>query len=131
MLQGRRIDPRARQALLAIAAGRTAIGVGALLATGPALRALGFPRPDSSGRALARLTGGRDVALGLLAFAARDDREALRAAALAGAAVDCVDALSLGLAAAAPETRAAGLTGFASGGAAAVTGLWAWRRLGR
>lgn len=129
MLGAKRVDPLARQAALAIAAGRIGIGVGALLATRPALRALGFPETDAAGRTLARLTGGRDVALGLLAFAARDDRGALRTATLVGAAVDATDALSLGAAAGDPDTRPAGAIGFVSGGAAALAGLWAWRRL--
>lgn len=116
--------------MLAIAAGRVAIGVGALLATGPALRLLGFREPDTAGRALARIAGGRDVALGLLTIAARDDVAALRVAALAAAAVDAGDAVSFGLAARDPEARRAGLGGLLSGGAAALTGAWAWRRLG-
>jgi hypothetical protein len=130
MFATRRIDPLGRQAALAIAAGRVGIGVGALLATGPALRALGFPPADGAARSLARLAGGRDIALGLLAIAARDDRRALRTATLVAAAVDAADAVSLGLAGADPATRKAGLLGSASGGSAALAGLWAWRRLG-
>lgn len=129
MLAGKRIDPLARRAVLAISAGRIGIGAGALLATGPAVRALGFPAADSTGRALARLTGARDIALGALAIAARDDPAALRAVTAASAAVDAADALSLGLATADPEARAAGFTGLASGAAAALVGAWAWRRL--
>jgi len=131
VLGARRIDPLARQAALAIAAGRIGLGASAILATRPALRALGFGDADPAARSLAKLTGGRDVALGLLAIAARDDRGALRTATLVAAAVDASDALTLGVAAAEPATRAAGAVGFASGGAAALAGLWAWRRLGR
>jgi hypothetical protein len=126
----RRIDPVGRQAVLAIAAGRVTIGVGALLATRPALKALGFPETDAVGLALGRIAGGRDVALGLLAFAARDDRRALRLAALAGAAVDASDAVTFGLAAKDPVARRAGALGVVSGSAAALGGAWAWRRLG-
>lgn len=124
-----KIDPLGRQTVLAIAAGRVAIGVGALLATGPALKALGFAETDAAGRALARLAGGRDIALGVLTVTARDDAAALRLAALLAAAVDATDAVSFAIAARDPRARRAGLGGVASGGAAALAGAWAWRRL--
>jgi hypothetical protein len=126
----RRSDPRARQAVLAIAAGRLAIGVGALLVTRPALKLLGFAETDAAGLAMGRIAGGRDIALGLLALAARDNRKALRIAALAGAAVDASDAVTFGVAARDPVARRAGIGGVLSGSAAAITGAWAWRRLG-
>jgi hypothetical protein len=129
MRRRRKIDPLARQIVLAIAAGRTAIGVGVLLATRPALRGLGFAETDTASRALARLAGGRDIALGLLTVAARDDADALRVAALLSLAVDATDAVALGIAGRDPAARAAGLRGIASGGAAALAGAWAWRRL--
>jgi hypothetical protein len=129
MLRKRKIDPLARQTVLAIAAGRTAIGVGVLLATRPALGGLGFAGTDVSSRALARLAGSRDIAVGLLTIAARDDADALRNAALLSLAVDASDAVSLGIAGRDPGARAAGLRGIASGGTAALAGAWAWRRL--
>jgi hypothetical protein len=116
--------------VLAIAAGRVAIGVGALLATRPALKALGFAEVDAPSLALGRIAGGRDIALGLLAVAARDDAASLRTAALAAAAVDATDAIVFGIAARDPQTRRAGLGGVASGSAAALAGTWAGRRLG-
>jgi hypothetical protein len=126
----RRTDPLARQAVLGIAAGRIAIGVGAVFVTRPALKALGFAETDAAGTALGRIAGGRDIALGMLALAARDDCKALRIAALAGAAVDASDAITFGVAARDPLARRAGLSGVVSGSAAAITGAWAWRRLG-
>ncbi|HKZ13311.1 MAG TPA: DUF4267 domain-containing protein, partial [Solirubrobacterales bacterium] len=84
----RKPDPLARTAVLGIAVGRIAIGVGAVLATRPALKVLGFDASDTSARALTRMAGGRDIALGLLTFAARDDRAALREATATAAAVD-------------------------------------------
>ncbi|MFN8162587.1 MAG: hypothetical protein U0R26_01930 [Solirubrobacterales bacterium] len=129
MRRRRQIDPLGRHSVLAIAAGRIAIGTGALLATGPALKLLGFSEADAAGRALARLAGGRDIALGLLAVAARDDLGALRVAALTAAAVDLGDAISFGIAARDPAARRAGLSGVASGGAAALAGAWAWHHL--
>jgi hypothetical protein len=125
-----RIDPLGRRLVLAIAAGRIGVGVGALFATRPALRALGFAETGAAGLALGRIAGGRDVALGLLTLTARDDARALRIATLAAVAVDATDAVSFGFAARDPETRRAGLGGVASGGAAALAGAWAWRRLG-
>jgi hypothetical protein len=124
------IDPLARQAAIAIAGGRVALGVGALIATGPALRALGFPETDATGRALARLAGSRDIALGLLTVAARDDLRALRAATAVSAAVDAADAIAFSLLARSPGTRRAVGVGAISGSAAALSGIWAWRRLG-
>jgi hypothetical protein len=116
--------------VLAIAGGRIAIGVGALLVTRPALKLLGFAETDAAGLALGRIAGGRDIALGLLALAARDDHKALRIAALAGAAVDASDAVTFGVAARDPLARRAGIGGVVSGSAAAIAGAWAWRRLG-
>lgn len=117
--------------MLEIAAGRIAIGVGALLVTRPALKALGFAQIDAAGLALGRIAGGRDIALGLLTVAARDNPAALRTTALAAAAVDAGDAVAFGFAARDPDARRAGLGGVVSGAAAAIVGAWAWRRLGR
>lgn len=120
----------ARRVAIAIAAGRVAIGVGALFATRPALRSLGFPDTDAPGYALARLAGGRDLALGALTLIARDDPPLLRALTLAGASLDAADAPTLGLAGQRhAELRPAGIGGVASGGGAALAGAWAWRRL--
>jgi hypothetical protein len=125
----RKPDPLARAAVLGIAAGRIAIGSGALLATRPALKALGFEAADTSTRALARIAGGRDIALGLLAFAARDDRVALREATAAAAAVDLGDAVCFAIAGHDPAAGRAAVQGILSGGAAAAVGAWAVRRL--
>ncbi len=116
--------------MLAIATARIGIGVGAVFVTRPALKALGFAETDAAGMALGRIAGGRDIALGLLALAAREDRKALRIAALAAAAVDASDAVSFGFAARDPIARRAGIGGVLSGSAAAIVGAWAWRRLG-
>jgi hypothetical protein len=129
VLRGR-TDPRARRTVLALAGARIAIGAGAVFVTRPALRLLGFEDTDAVGTALGRIAGGRDVALGVLALVARDDCKALRIAALAGAAVDASDAVTFGVAAKDPVARRAGILGVVSGSAAALTGAWAWRRLG-
>jgi hypothetical protein len=125
----RKPDPLARTVVLGIAASRAAIGVGALLATRPTLRALGFEAADTPTRALARIAGGRDVALGLLTFAARDDRAALRDATATAAAVDLGDAICFAIAGRDPAAGRAAVQGILSGGAAALVGAWALRRL--
>ena len=126
----RKTDPLGRRLALTLGASRVALGVGGLFATRPTLKALGFSQTDGAGRALAKLAGGRDLGLGLLTLASRDDAAALRTITLAAAVLDGADAFSLGLAARDGDTRRAGLGGVASGGAAAIAGLWAWRRLG-
>lgn len=118
-----------RQTALTLAAGRVAIGASALLATRPALRALGFGDAGARARALAKLAGSRDLVLGLLTLASRDDRRTLATVVLTGAALDAADAIALAIASAEPKTRTAGLGGASSGAAAALAGLWAWRRL--
>ena len=130
MRRRRQIDPLARQLALEIAAGRIAIGIGAMLATRPALKALGFGQIDSADMALGRMAGARDLALGLLTVAARNDAANLRTVVLAAAAVDAADAVAFGFAARDPETRRAGVGGGVAGAAAAVFGAWAWHRLG-
>jgi hypothetical protein len=90
------------------------------------------PVRNAAGPEAARVRGDRrgGAGSGLLALAARDDRKALRIAALAGAAVDASDAVTFGFAARDPIARRAGIGGVVSGSAAAITGAWAWRRLG-
>lgn len=129
MLRRRKVDAKARQVALQIGASRVAIGVGALVATRPALKVLGFAAPEQTGMALAKLAGGRDIALGALTLASHDDARRLRTLLLVSSACDVADAVGLGLSARCPETRRAGLGGIASGSAAALAGLWAYRRL--
>ena len=115
--------------MLGVAVGRTAIGIGALLATRPALKVLGFDPSDTSARSLTRIAGGRDIALGLLTFAAREDRVALREVTAVAAAVDLGDAIVFGIAGRDPAAGRAAVQGILSGGAAAAIGAWALRRL--
>jgi hypothetical protein len=125
-----KIDPQARRIARGIGATRVAMGIGIFFATQPALRALRFGPTDASGEAVAKLGGGRDLAIGALTLAALDDRQALRTTLLLSSACDLADAVALGVSARRPETRAAGIGGVLSGGAAALAGLWAARRLG-
>jgi hypothetical protein len=125
----RKSDPLARQAALGIGAGRVAIGLGTLLATDPALRALGFAEVGAGGRALARLVGARDLIVGAATIAVRDDLAKLRALTALGAALDAADTCAFAVATRDPETAAAGVRGVVAGAAAAVAGAWAARRL--
>ena len=125
----KRTDPQARRLGIFLSTCRIGLGVGTLLATRPALRALGFTETDESSEALARLAGGRDLALGALTLAARNDPATFRALILAAAALDAADAFSLGHSIRNPKTRLAGIGGLVSGGGAALAGLRAWRRL--
>lgn len=129
MLGRRPIDPLARQVSLIFGVDRIAIGLAALFATDPALRAVGFPQPNSTGRAVAKTLGARDLTLGALTLAARNDRAALRTVTFTAAALDAADAVAFGFAAADPRTRRAGLGSVAVASAAALVGFWASRRL--
>jgi hypothetical protein len=123
------MDPKARQVALGIAASRLALGAWVFFATRPALRAMRFGATDAPGEAVAKLGGGRDLALGALTLAARDEREALRAALLISGACDLADAVAMGVSARRPETREAGLGGLIAGSAGAAACFWVRRRL--
>jgi hypothetical protein len=122
-------DPLARQLVLAMAGGRLAVGTAAFFATRPALRAAGFGEPDATGRGLGKALGARDLTLGAITVALRDDPEALATVALVCACLDAADTAAFAFVAAEPETRRAGLASLAVAGLAAVGGFWAWRRL--
>jgi hypothetical protein len=126
----RQPDPVARQMALAIGATRVGVGMAAFFATRPFLRSMGFGESDATGRTFAKVLGGRDLAMGSLTLAVRDDPSALRAVVLASSLLDLADSAAFGVAAANLETRRPGIVGVFSGGSAALAGLWAWRRLG-
>jgi hypothetical protein len=123
------MDPKARRVALGIGVSRVAMGAGIFLATQPALRSLRFGSTNAAGEAVAKLGGGRDLVLGALTLAARDDRQGLRAALLISGACDLADAVAMGVSARRPETREAGIGGVFAGGAGAAACLWARRRL--
>jgi hypothetical protein len=129
MFRKQQTDPLARQIALEIGGSRIGVGIAAFFATQPALRALGFSESDATGRAFARVLGARDMGVGWLTLALRDDPHALRRVILISSCLDLADAVAFGVAAANPETRRPGLIGVVSGGAAAAAGFWAWRRL--
>jgi hypothetical protein len=123
------MDSKARQVALQIGASRVAMGLGIFFVTRPAVRRLGFGEAGPTGEALARLGGGRDIAIGALTLAARNDPQALRSMILVSSACDVADAVALGISARHPETRKAGIGGAFSGGLAAAAGLWSYRQL--
>src|SRR3954451_2239350 len=125
----RRMDPRARQGALQIGGRRGGRGAAISLATRPVLRAMRFPEPGPTGVALARLGGGRDIAIGALTLASLRDAERLRTVMLTSTLCALADAAAFAFAARDPQMRAPAISGVLSG-AAAVVGFWAWRRLG-
>ena len=125
-----RPDDLARLGATAIAVGRIAIGIGAMGLTRPALKALGFADPDGATVALARLAGGRDIALGLHGLSVRDDPAELRKSVLLGAAVDAGDTAAFATA----LIRRDGIDRTAAmnvpiAGVAVVAGIWVAARL--
>ena len=130
MFRKAQVDPLARRVALGIGGSRVGLGLATFFATRPALRTLGFGESDTAGRTLARVLGGRDIAVGWLTLALRDDPVALRSVILASSLLDLADSVAFGVAVGNPETRRPGTIGVLSGGSAALSGLWAWRRLG-
>jgi hypothetical protein len=124
------MDSKARRVALQIGGTRVALGTAVFLATRPALRGLRFPEPGPTGVALAKLGGGRDIALGAVTLGALADPERLRPVMLVSGLCDLADAVAFAFAARDPQMRLPGISGVLSGGGAAVAGLWAWRRLG-
>ena len=130
MFRRNSIDPKARQIAMQIGGSRVVLGTAIFFGTRPALRAMRFPEPGPTGVALAKLGGGRDIAIGALTLGARSDRERLRTVMLVSNLCDLADAAAFAFGARHPQMRLAGTTGVLSGGAAAIAGFWAWRRLG-
>jgi hypothetical protein len=130
MFRRRRMDPKARQVAMQIGGSRVALGASIFLATRPVLRAMRFPEPGPTGVALAKLGGGRDVAIGALTLASLGDADRLRTMLLASNLCDLADAAAFAFAGRDPQMRLPGVSGVLSGGGAALAGLWAWRRLG-
>jgi hypothetical protein len=130
MRRRRRPDPLSRAALGAIAGGRVAIGLGALLAPGPVLRSLGFDGGDPGARAVTRMTGARDLGFAALTFGSFAEREGLRRAALITGGADAVDCAAFGAAAARSEgTVPTLILSSLAGAAAAALSAWAAERL--
>jgi hypothetical protein len=126
----RQVDPKARRVAMQIGGSRVALGAAIFLATRPTLRAMRFPEPGPTGVALAKLGGGRDIAIGALTLGALSDPERLRTVMLVSNLCDLADAAAFAYGARHPQMRLPAVTGVLSGAAAATAGFWAWRRLG-
>lgn len=87
-----------RNGAIAIAAGRLALGIGITAFTRRALDGLGLPSDDEGAVVLARLAGGRDIALGIHGLAARNDRQRLAESSAVATAVDLGDGIAFALA---------------------------------
>jgi hypothetical protein len=121
-------DPLGRAGALAIAAGRIGVGVAALSATRPALRALGLGTADGT-VVLARMAGIRDLVLGVHALSVRDDARALAQGSALAALADAGDLAAF---AALSRSRGVDRTVLMNGAAAAfaaVAGAYVSRRL--
>lgn len=129
MFRRRRIDPKARQVAMQIGGSRVALGASIFLATRPVLRTMRFPEPGPSGVALAKLGGGRDIAMGAVTLSALSDPDRLRTVMLVSNLCDLADAAAFVFAARDPQMRLPGISGVLSGAGAAAAGFWAWRRL--
>lgn len=119
----------ARNGALAIAAGRLGLGVAIFAFTRPALAGLGFDRADAATIALARLAGGRDIALGLHGLLARNNTARLAESSAIATAVDAGDGIAFAVALASGEMgkRAAVNVPLIAG--AVVAGSWVTARL--
>jgi len=123
-------DPIARAAAAGIGAIRIAIGVGMLAAPRASLGLMGFKDAEGPVIAIARLAGGRDLALGALALGALDDRERLRDVSCVSAGVDTADAASFAIALVRREGPDLGAgIGVITATQAAIAGAWITRRL--
>jgi hypothetical protein len=129
MSEASRPDSLARSGAVAIGVARIGIGVAAFAFTRPALRALGFGDPSPAAVALARLAGGRDVALGAHAISVRDDRDRLREASVLAALVDAGDTVAFLAALASPGFRRMAVLNAPAGATGAVAGAWVASRL--
>jgi len=116
-------DEQTRKAALYFSRGRSLLGLGLTLLPGAATK-IGIGTPSAPARALMRMVGVRDLAIGLGAVAGvREDAQAAEWLGW-GAVADGVDALALLLTPGLPKrARLAGL--FAAGGAVAGMKL-AW-----
>ena len=123
------MEPRSERLAPLLAAVRMGIGAGIWLAPEASMKALGFDTANAQVRALARLAGTRDLALGGLAALSAGDRESARRMFAVNALVDAGDALAFGIAVKRREgiDRAA-VGGAVSAAAAAAVGAWLFSR---
>jgi hypothetical protein len=114
---------------ITLARGRIAIGVAALVAPRLAARMMGAGRgPTATAALLARMLGGRDIALGLGTVIALDRGKPVRGWLEGAALADATDAVS-GLLARSELPRRVRPATVGLGGASAIAGILLSRRL--
>ena len=96
-LRGGAVSGSARRTAIVLGGGRIAFGAVMVLAPNTVLGVARTPvdQVNSSSRLLTRMTGFRDILLGVHLLRQLDDRDALRNAALLNAAADGGDTLAL------------------------------------
>lgn len=123
------IDPLGRAGAIGIAAVRAALGVAIFTSPNKALGALGFSDPDPATVTIARLAGGRDIALGMHGLANANEKARLRESVAIGALVDAGDALAFGLLLGQKGQRKTALKNIPIAGAAVVAGAYLLSRI--
>jgi len=122
-------DSVARAGAIAIAAARLGLGLAIATSTRRALAGLGFDDPGAGAIALARLAGGRDIALGLHGLSARDDRARLAESSAIATAVDAGDGIAFAAAIASGEMSKRVAVNIPLIAVAVVAGGWVTARL--
>jgi hypothetical protein len=124
---GRSVPAQTRRFAVLMGAGRVVFGASMVVAPRTFLAAMRTPKDQvsDSARLLTRMTGLRDVLLGIHVLSQLDDRDGLRSAALLNAAADAGDAASLAISTRWEGFFTAGATGFpvAASASAAFIGL--------
>lgn len=123
------MDPIGRVAAVGIATGRALLGVAIFGRPNQALGQLGFGAPTPAMVTIARLAGGRDIALGMHGLANANERGRLREAVAIGALVDAGDAIAFGALLANAEHRRTALRNLPIAAGAAGLGAWVLSRL--
>ena len=128
----RGVPERSRRLAALFGAGRIAFGTSMVAAPTPFLAAMRTPREQitDSARLLTRMTGVRDVLLGVHVLSQLGERKRLRSACLLAAAADAGDAAALAASARRPGFFAAGASGFPVAASAAAGFLLLARSLG-
>jgi hypothetical protein len=124
------VTPEARTLATALGSIKVAFGLAALLAPGLTRRLVRLPaaHDNPSARVMGRLFGWRELALGAMVLASRDQRDRLHALAGVNAAIDLGDAAGNAV----PILEREGITAGAGGMlVTALIGAAAWDRLRR
>ena len=127
------VPPALRAYAVGMGTGRIVIGAAPIVAFQPTAQLLGFPpaHDNPSARLAARLFGVRDIGLGVLTLAVRNDAHDLQRVFLLQLATDLADATMIAIPLVLDEgidTAARNNLAFALGGAALWTAGYVWIR---